>query len=127
MKFVYPQFLWSFGVLLFPILLHLFHLRKFKVLYFSSTIFLKQLDTTSKSTRKIKQLLVLLFRLLAFSALVLAFAQPYIPQGDTAVDKHTVYCLYIDNCIYLTKLLPEKQVSAANLVSRNLQTVALLH
>lgn len=97
MKFVYPQFLWSFGVLLFPILLHLFHLRKFKVLYFSSTIFLKQLDTTSKSTRKIKQLLVLLCRLLAFSALVLAFAQPYIPQGDTAVDKHTVYCLYIDN------------------------------
>src|SRR5690606_2500386 len=93
-----PQFLFAFGVLAIPILLHLFHLRRFKTFYFSNVAFLKELDTTSKSTRKVKQLIVLILRLLAFSALIFAFAQPYFPsKAQIDSNKPEVRIFFIDN------------------------------
>jgi len=98
MNFLYPQFLFAFGVLVIPILLHLFHLRRFKTFYFSNVAFLKELDTTSKSTRKVKQLIVLILRLLAFSALIFAFAQPYFPsEAQIDSNKPEVRVFFIDN------------------------------
>lgn len=97
MKLMYPYFLWAFVLLLIPVVLHLFHLRRFKTLYFSNIQFLKKVDITSKSTRKIQRLLILLSRLLAFSFLILAFAQPYFPSKIENASQNKITCIYIDN------------------------------
>jgi N-terminal double-transmembrane domain len=98
MKFAYPGFLFAFLVLLIPIIIHLFNFKRYKTLYFSSLQFLKHVDEQTKSTQKLKHFLVLLARLLAFSCLVLAFAQPYIPKtGSSLNTKSTVLAIYLDN------------------------------
>ena len=83
MKFEYPGFLFAFILLAIPIIIHLFNFRRYKVLYFSSLQFLKQVEEQTRSTQKLKHLLILIARILAFSALILAFAQPYLPVQET--------------------------------------------
>jgi hypothetical protein len=98
MKFAYPEFLFAFLVLLIPIIIHLFNFRKYKTLYFSSLQFLKNVEEQTRSTQKLKHLLVLLARLFAFSCLVLAFAQPYLPRNNTNVTtKQPLLAIYLDN------------------------------
>lgn len=98
MKFAYPEFLFAFLVLLIPIIIHLFNFRKYKTLYFSSLQFLKNVEEQTKSTQKLKHILVLLSRLFAFTALVLAFAQPYLPKNNTSVStKQPLLSIYLDN------------------------------
>jgi hypothetical protein len=98
MKFVHPEFLWAFGVLAIPILIHLFNFRKYKVLYFSSLKFIQFVDQQTRSTQKLKHLLILLARLLAFSSLVMAFAQPFLPAGTKSTQGgKPVIAIYIDN------------------------------
>jgi len=98
MKFLYPEFLWAFAVLVIPIVIHLFNFKRYKTLYFSSLNFIRQVDQKTKSTQRLKHLLVLLSRLLAFTFLVLAFAQPYFPnEGSSNEAKESVLAFYIDN------------------------------
>ena len=73
MKWVYPEFLFALLVLVIPILIHLFHFRKYKTIYFSSIAFVKSVEQQQKNPRKIKHLLVLISRVLAFTCLVIAF------------------------------------------------------
>jgi hypothetical protein len=103
MKFIYPEFLYAFAVLLVPILLHLFHLRRFKTFYFSNVSFLKKIETTSKSTRKVRNFILLLTRILAFSAFVLAFAQPYFSDDDkTLKNNDEINVFFIDNSLSMS-------------------------
>src|SRR3989338_2054070 len=98
MKFLYPEFLWALSVLILPILIHLFNFKRYKTLYFSSLSFIRQVDQKTKSTQRLKHLLVLASRLLAFLFLVFAFAQPFFPNEETASDaKEAVLAFYIDN------------------------------
>ena len=98
MKFLYPEFLWALAVLVIPIVIHLFNFKRYKTLYFSSLKFIRQVDQKTKSTQRLKHLLVLLSRLLAFTFLVLAFAQPYFPnEGSSNEAKESVLAFYIDN------------------------------
>ncbi len=97
MKFLYPQFLFALATLAIPIIIHLFNFRKFKTVYFSNVRFLKEVKQQTKAQSELKHLLVLLSRLLAITALVLAFAQPYIPEKNQIVaDKHAI-SVYVDN------------------------------
>jgi hypothetical protein len=98
MRFAYPEFLYAFLVLAIPIIIHLFNFRRYKTLYFSSILFLKKLDENTKSIKQIKHWIILFLRLLAFSCLVLAFAQPYIPGKSSAKSgQSTVMSIYLDN------------------------------
>lgn len=98
MKFVHPMFLWAFGILLIPIIVHLFNFRRYKVLYFSSLQFIKKIEKETNSTRKLRHYLILVSRLLAFIALVLAFAQPYIPLEDGETEQYDdITAIYLDN------------------------------
>lgn len=98
MKFLYPEFLWAFAVLLIPILIHLFNFKRYKTHYFSSLQFVKHVDLQTKSTQKLKHLLILLARLLAFTCAVLAFAQPYFPNSEAeALKKESIVMIYLDN------------------------------
>ncbi len=97
-SFLYPSFLWAFALLAIPILIHLFNFRKYKEIYFPNTLFLKSIKEQSKSANQLKNLLILLFRLLLFSCLVLAFAMPF-SSDDLHAKKEvsTLHAFYIDN------------------------------
>lgn len=97
MKFSSPEFLYAVGFLIIPILLHLFHLRQFKTVYFSQVSFLQKLEESNRTRSKLKQILVLISRCLALLFLVLAFAKPYIPLTAEIESPHKGVSIYIDN------------------------------
>jgi hypothetical protein len=98
MKFVHPEMLWGLLATAIPIIVHLFNFRKFKKVYFPNVEFLKEIKQETQSKRNLKHLLILAARILAVAAIVLAFAQPYLPQPG-AVEKPggTAVSIYIDN------------------------------
>lgn len=113
MKFAHPEFLYALLVLMIPILIHLFNFRKYKTLYFSSLQFLKQVTQQTKSTQKLKHFLVLLSRISAFIALIIAFAQPYWPNASSSAPYiAAVQAIYIDNSFSM-----EARGSSGNLLS----------
>jgi hypothetical protein len=98
MQFVYPSFLWGLAAVSIPIIIHLFHFRRYKKIVFSDIRFLQQLQEQNKSKQKLKDLLVLLCRILAVSAIVLAFAQPFIPIGQNSkTGGSNVVSVFVDN------------------------------
>ena len=102
MEFVHPNFLWFLFLLLIPIIIHLFHFRRHKTLYFPSLKFLKYIQQEQKSTQKLKHLLVLLSRLLALTFLIICFAQPYIGTSKSKSAGKSVLAIYIDNSFSMT-------------------------
>jgi len=97
-SFLYPQFLWAFTLLSIPIIIHLFNFRKYKELYFPNTLFLKHIKEQSKSANNLKNLLLLLLRLLIFSMLILAFAMPYSERNSNKKESASaLHAFYIDN------------------------------
>lgn len=111
MKFLYPQFLWALLVLAIPIIIHLFNFKKYKTLYFSSLSFIKHVDQKTRSTQRLKHLLILAMRLLAFTFIVIAFAQPYFPTEKEGLDsKKSILCFYIDNSFSMQAHGPEGEL-----------------
>ena len=78
MAWLYPSFLWALFVLAIPIVIHLFNFRRYKKILFPNLRMLQQIDHQTKSGNKIKKYLILAARLLAFTFLVFAFAQPVL-------------------------------------------------
>ena len=74
-----PQILYALLALAIPIIIHLFNFRKHEKIYFSSIRFLEEIKTKNKKKRNLKNLLILLSRLLALAFLIIAFAKPYTP------------------------------------------------
>lgn len=106
MHFVHPLLLFALSSLVIPILIHLFNFRKFKKIYFTNVRFLSEIQLETRRQSELKQLLILFSRLLAFSALVIAFTQPYIP-GDMSPKKNNeakAVCIYIDNSFSMEAL-----------------------
>ena len=97
MSFVYPQLLWGLLALLIPIIIHLFHFRRFKKVYFSNVKLLKEIKEEKSARNKVKNFLVLLSRLLAFAFLIFAFAQPFISKNDSVKSGKKYVSIFIDN------------------------------
>ena len=97
MNFLFPTFLIGLSAIAIPIIIHLFNFRKYKKVYFTNVQFLKELKQESDSKSKLKEYLILAMRILAISALVLAFAQPFIPGTSKAVQGEKAVSIYIDN------------------------------
>ena len=105
MQFVYPSFLWALLALSIPILIHLFYFRRFKKVYFTNVRFLKEVKEETSALRKVRNLLVLLARCLAVAFLVLAFAQPFLPVDDAAVELgQKAVSVYVDNSFSMNAL-----------------------
>ena len=95
MRYQNPELLYALFAITIPILVHLFNFRKHKTIYFSSIRFLKEIKEDNRKKSRLKNILVLISRILAISFLVLAFAGPYIPSAN---QEHTNNIfLYIDN------------------------------
>lgn len=98
MNFLYPGFLFALFAVVIPIIIHLFNFRKFKKVYFSNVAFLKEIKEQTSSQEKLKNLLILISRILAITFLVLAFARPFLPSGNKIdQSKGNTVSIYIDN------------------------------
>lgn len=97
-QFLYPVALWGLVALAIPIIIHLFNFRKYKVVYFSDTRFLQTVQIKSSKNQKLKHILVLLLRLLTIAAIVLAFAQPFVPSKNQINNASVQQVgIYVDN------------------------------
>ncbi len=98
MIFAYPAFLWALLAVSIPVIIHLFNFRKYKKVYFTNVKFLKALQQETQSKSRLKELLILAARILAIACLVLAFAQPILPnnKGVKQSGKKSI-SIYLDN------------------------------
>jgi len=98
MDFSNSYFLFGLFALLLPIIIHLFNFRKYKIFYFSNTRFLQELKQQTNRQSKIRKLIILSLRMLAITALVFAFARPYIRQNEAdKLGSSACIAIYIDN------------------------------
>lgn len=98
MVFANPAFLWGLLAVLIPIAVHLLNFHRYRTVYFSNVARLKELHTESRRSSNLRRWLLLAARILAIVFLVLAFAQPVIPERDsTTRSGNTVVSVYIDN------------------------------
>lgn len=105
MQFLYPTFLFALAALAIPIIIHLFYFRRFKRVYFTNVRFLKEVKEETSARSKLRNLLVLLMRLLAVAFLVFAFAQPFIPAKNTEVKKGSkAVSVFVDNSFSMKAL-----------------------
>ncbi len=98
MQFKHPEILYFLFLLIIPILVHLFQLRKFKKVPFTNVAFLENLVIKNRKSSQLKKWLVLCTRLLLISALVLAFAQPFFSNKEIANTKNHI-AIYLDNSL----------------------------
>ena len=105
MQFLFPAFLFALAALAIPVIIHLFHFRRFRTVYFTNVRFLREVKEETSNRRKIRDLLVLLARCLAVALLVLAFAQPFLPRNTEGVKKgEQAVSIYIDNSFSMNAL-----------------------
>ncbi len=96
MQFKHPELLYALLLLLIPIIVHLFQLRKFQKEAFTNVAFLKEVTLQTRKSSQIKKWLTLLVRLGLLAAIILAFAQPYTSNNKTFNTK-TETVIYLDN------------------------------
>ena len=94
MQFKYPELLYALFLLVIPIIVHLFQLRKFKKTAFTNVALLKRIELQTRKSSQIKKWMVLAVRMLLFAAVIFAFAQPYFSKKDT-------FNTLVENVIYL--------------------------
>lgn len=83
MQFKHPEILYFLFLLVIPILVHLFQLRRFKKEYFTNVRFLKEVSIQTRKSSQLKKWLLLCTRLLLLACLIFAFAQPYFDAKDS--------------------------------------------
>lgn len=96
MYFKHPELLYALFLLIIPILIHLFQLRKFQKEAFTNVKFLQKISLQTRKSSKLKKWLILCTRLLAFAAIIIAFAQPFFINASTAL-KQNETVVYLDN------------------------------
>ncbi|HQZ25829.1 MAG TPA: BatA and WFA domain-containing protein [Flavobacterium sp.] len=96
MQFKHPEILYFLFLLVIPILVHLFQLRRFKKEYFTNVRFLKKLSIQTRKSSKIKKWLLLATRLLLLTFIIIAFAQPFFKAKDTKNSNNEMY-IVLDN------------------------------
>ncbi|WP_276974384.1 BatA and WFA domain-containing protein, partial [Flavobacterium filum] len=96
MQFKHPEILYFLFLLVIPILVHLFQLRRFKKEYFTNVKFLKELSIQTRKSSQLKKWLLLTTRLLLLTALIIAFAQPFFKAKDSKGITNELY-LVLDN------------------------------
>ena len=102
MEFVHPEILWGLSALAIPIIIHLLHFRRFRRVAFSQVAFLNAVQKDARAMQRIRHWWVLIIRMLAYAAIIVAFAQPQLPPQNNSVgsesdrDGHAI-SLYVDN------------------------------
>lgn len=93
-SFFHPHYLWALFFLLIPILIHLIRRRRIIKFDFSSIRFLKDTAVKASRIRWLKNLLLLLNRLLIVIFLILVFAQPFNKKDPFRIISGSNVALY---------------------------------
>ncbi|MBK5191653.1 MAG: BatA and WFA domain-containing protein [Flavobacteriaceae bacterium] len=96
MQFNQPEVLYALFLLIIPVIIHLFQLRKFQTENFTNVKFLKKLSQQTRKSSRLKKWLVLATRLLILTSIIFAFAQPYFPS-ETPAAENIETVIYLDN------------------------------
>ncbi|MGC4039439.1 MAG: BatA and WFA domain-containing protein [Flavobacterium sp.] len=96
MQFKHPEVLYFLFLLVIPILVHLFQLRRFKKEYFTNVKFLKELSIQTRKSSTIKKWLLLITRLMLLAFLIFAFAQPFFAAKESKKNTNEMYII-LDN------------------------------
>lgn len=96
MQFRHPEILFFLFLLVIPIIVHLFQLRRFKKQYFTNVRFLKELTVQTRKSSRIKKWLLLATRLLLLASVIVAFAQPFFKARDSKSASNEMYII-LDN------------------------------
>jgi len=96
MQFKHPELLYALLLLIIPIIVHLFQLRRFKKVEFTNVQFLKNITLQTRKSSQLKKWLTLLTRLLLLAFAIIAFAQPYISKSSSYKTKSETV-IYLDN------------------------------
>lgn len=100
MQFLNAAFLWAGFAILIPPIIHLFNFRRYKTVYFSDVRFLQNMKNITRQRSTLRQILLMVLRMLVIAMLVIAFAEPVIYKGSadkTAIRKPAPPIIYIDN------------------------------
>ncbi len=95
MQFKHPEILYALLLLIIPIIVHLFQLQRFVKVPFTNVKLLKNIEQQTRKSARLKKWLILGARLLAFTCLIVAFAQPSFSKFSTQKNFHTT--IYLDN------------------------------
>jgi hypothetical protein len=133
MYFNHPWLLFGLLAVLIPVIIHLFNFRRYKKLYFSNISFLKNITTQTRKQNKLKHLIVLILRIIAIMALVVAFAGPVLKKKTGAVlPDDVVTIIYIDNSFSMLaegengRLFEEAVNKARNLAGKSAPDASFL-
>jgi hypothetical protein len=100
LTFLHTIFLTALVAAAIPVLLHIFSKQRLPLIKFSSIDFLLKLQKKKARRVKLRQLILLIIRTLAITAIVLAFARPAIRSDAKAGSAANVeLVIIIDNCL----------------------------
>jgi len=98
MQFSNPGLLWLLFLAIIPVIIHLFKFRRYRKVSFTRVDLLKLILVKTGFGNKLKKLVVMTLRMLAISAVVFAFAKPFIPSVSLQSDSMVNHCVvFIDN------------------------------
>ncbi len=95
MQFKHPELLWALLLLLIPILIHLFQLRKFKKTPFTNVKLLQKVISESRKSNTLKKWLLLFTRLAIYACIIVSFAQPFFAKKTALQQQETI--IYLDD------------------------------
>jgi hypothetical protein len=96
MQFKHPEILYALLLLVIPIIVHLFQLRRFQKEAFTNVAFLKSVIIQTRKSSQIKKWLTLLTRLGLLACIIIAFAQPFSTKNQN-LDTQLEHVIYLDN------------------------------
>ena len=105
MSLLYPEFLWALLLNIVPIFIHLFNYQKHETIYFSDVTLFKDIEEKTKKRSQLKNILLLLSRILLVSSIVLAFCFPY-EKNDKINNYENLkkIGIYLDNSFSMSRL-----------------------
>lgn len=125
MLFGSPTILWALAALSIPVIVHLFDFRRYRKVQFSDNYLLVQLLEKNRRQNRLRQIIIMILRMLFIASLVFAFAKPYFPSDNaisTTGDRLFV-SVYIDNSLSMetsdgkTDLLEKARVKAREIAA----------
>ena len=96
MQFKYPELLYALFLLVIPIIVHLFQLRRFHKEAFTNVKFLKEIILQTRKSSQLKKWLILISRLFLLACVIIAFAQPFSSNSKNFNTKSETV-IYLDN------------------------------
>ncbi|MFT2009477.1 BatA domain-containing protein [Pontibacter sp. 13R65] len=124
MALLYPTFLFALAATSIPIILHLAQLRKAKRVEFSNVRLIKTSKDITASQRNLKEILILICRILFIVFLVLAFAQPFLPASDSFVPADaSQVSVVVDNSFSMQNTHAEEDVPLLTAATEQAQSM----